>query len=185
MRADAIDRRNKIVEAAREVFASSGEEVALETIAATAGVGIATLYRNFASREELANEVVRSILIDIKRVARETTMTLETSLDAWRIFVESLVSLNTGALSAALARYETDELPVELRALQEEVLLSVEDLLSRAVAAGIVRPGISALELILLMGMISPPKSQAVRTRVPDFMATATGIVVAGMSPRK
>lgn len=53
MRADALERRKKLLAQARHVFARQGRTVALDVIADAAGVGIATLYRNFASREEL------------------------------------------------------------------------------------------------------------------------------------
>ena len=53
LRADAARNRAAIVAVAREVFAEQGLEAPLETIAARAGVGIATLYRRFPTREKL------------------------------------------------------------------------------------------------------------------------------------
>jgi AcrR family transcriptional regulator len=53
LRADAQRNRDKVLTAAVEAFAEHGEDVALETIAARAGVGIGTLYRHFPSREAL------------------------------------------------------------------------------------------------------------------------------------
>jgi AcrR family transcriptional regulator len=56
-RADAQRNRDKLLIAAKAAFADHGEEVALETIAARAGVGIGTLYRHFPSREALVAAV--------------------------------------------------------------------------------------------------------------------------------
>src|SRR5260370_40005516 len=53
LRADAARNRAAIVSVAREVFAEQGLEAPLEAIAARAGVGIATLYRRFPTREKL------------------------------------------------------------------------------------------------------------------------------------
>ena len=53
LRADAARNRAAIVAVARDVFAEQGLEAPLETIAARAGVGIATLYRRFPTREKL------------------------------------------------------------------------------------------------------------------------------------
>ena len=53
LRADAQRNRDKLLAAATEAFAEHGEDVALETIAARAGVGIGTLYRHFPSRDAL------------------------------------------------------------------------------------------------------------------------------------
>lgn len=53
LRADAARNRGRILKAAREVFAEQGLNVPIEQIAARAGVGVATLYRRFPTREDL------------------------------------------------------------------------------------------------------------------------------------
>ena len=53
LRADAARNRAAILAVARDVFAEQGLEAPLEVIAARAGVGIATLYRRFPTREKL------------------------------------------------------------------------------------------------------------------------------------
>lgn len=52
-RADAVRNRQRILEAARVAFADSGPETSMAEVARRAGVGMATLYRNFASRHDL------------------------------------------------------------------------------------------------------------------------------------
>lgn len=59
-RADAARNRQRILEAARAAFAASGDETSMAEVARRAGVGPATLYRNFATRREL----VRALLGD-------------------------------------------------------------------------------------------------------------------------
>ena len=53
LRADAQRNREKVLAAATVAFAEEGEGVALESVAARAGVGIGTLYRHFPSRDAL------------------------------------------------------------------------------------------------------------------------------------
>src|SRR3954464_14400251 len=80
LRADAQRNREKLLTAAMEAFADEGDGVALETVAARAGVGIGTLYRHFPSRDALivaayqqhvdslcaaAEELVRSLPADV------------------------------------------------------------------------------------------------------------------------
>jgi AcrR family transcriptional regulator len=60
LRADAQRNRDKLLTAATEAFAEEGEDVALETIAARAGLGIGTLYRHFPSREALVAAAYRN-----------------------------------------------------------------------------------------------------------------------------
>jgi AcrR family transcriptional regulator len=52
-RADAERNRERILTAARTAFADSQTEVSMAEISRRAGVGMATLYRNFSSRQEL------------------------------------------------------------------------------------------------------------------------------------
>jgi AcrR family transcriptional regulator len=53
LRADARRKREAILAAAVDVFAEKGVEIALDEVARRAGVGIATLYRHFPTREAL------------------------------------------------------------------------------------------------------------------------------------
>jgi AcrR family transcriptional regulator len=52
-RADAERNRDKILRAARTAFADPDAEVSMAEISRRAGVGMATLYRNFPGRQEL------------------------------------------------------------------------------------------------------------------------------------
>ena len=52
-RADAKRNRDKILAAARAAFADPGADVSMAEISRRAGVGMATLYRNFPGRREL------------------------------------------------------------------------------------------------------------------------------------
>ncbi|MGF6887511.1 AcrR family transcriptional regulator [Nocardia sp. GAS34] len=58
-RADAERNRRRLLEVARAAF-TSGDKVALESIAREAGVGIGTLYRHFPTREALVEAVYRA-----------------------------------------------------------------------------------------------------------------------------
>ena len=59
MRADARRNRERILAAARELFASSRPEVQIDDVARRAGVGIGTVYRHFPDKEALMGELVR------------------------------------------------------------------------------------------------------------------------------
>ncbi|MFG1606685.1 TetR/AcrR family transcriptional regulator [Actinoplanes sp. NPDC049265] len=59
-RADAVRNRQRILDAARAAFAATGPETSMAEVARQAKVGMATLYRNFASRHEL----LEALLVD-------------------------------------------------------------------------------------------------------------------------
>jgi AcrR family transcriptional regulator len=66
MRADARRNYERIVAIAREAFTEQGADVPLDVIARRAGVGNATLYRHFATRDMLVEAVYRP---DIEHLA--------------------------------------------------------------------------------------------------------------------
>lgn len=73
-RADAVRNRERIVEAAKRVFAS-GDDYGPEAIAREAGVGIGTLYRHFPDRNDLAAAVYDD---ELQSVAESAQLLLET-----------------------------------------------------------------------------------------------------------
>ena len=73
-RADAARNFDAVLEAAREVFTERGFDAPLEDVAERAGVGIATLYRNFPTREVLVENVY---IVEIQAVLAEAAASLE------------------------------------------------------------------------------------------------------------
>jgi AcrR family transcriptional regulator len=59
-RADAERNRERILEAAKEVFTRDGAAASLDEIARLSGIGNATLYRHFLTRDDLIEAVYRS-----------------------------------------------------------------------------------------------------------------------------
>ncbi len=82
-RADAARNFDAVLAAAREVFTERGFGAPLEDVAERAGVGIATLYRNFPTREVLVENVY---IVEIQSVIAEAGASQE--LAPW----EGLVS---------------------------------------------------------------------------------------------
>lgn len=61
MRLDALRRRNKLIDVGAHLLTRDGHSLTLEAVAERAGVGIATLYRNFPTREALIQRCVVAI----------------------------------------------------------------------------------------------------------------------------
>ena len=55
MRADARRNRERVLDAAREIFGKEGIEAQIDDVAACAGVGVGTVYRHFATKDALIN----------------------------------------------------------------------------------------------------------------------------------
>ncbi len=75
LRADARRNRDAILQAAREAFEADGVLTPLDTVATRAGVGNATLYRNFPTRDDLLAEVMQVSLVEALAEADELART--------------------------------------------------------------------------------------------------------------
>ncbi|MFJ9825159.1 TetR/AcrR family transcriptional regulator [Streptomyces sp. NPDC101160] len=71
LRADARRNRERILEAAVRAFSERGADVPIDTIAKAAGVGSATLYRHFPTREALVEAAYRNELARVCDSAAE------------------------------------------------------------------------------------------------------------------
>ena len=72
MRADARRNRQRLLDAALQVYAERGaDDASLDEIARRAGVGIGTLYRHFPTRRALLEAVYRDQVEELCAVARE------------------------------------------------------------------------------------------------------------------
>ncbi|GIF18245.1 AcrR family transcriptional regulator [Actinoplanes tereljensis] len=75
LRADAQRNRDAILAAAREIFAAEGVLTSLDGIALRAGVGNATLYRNFPTRDDLLAAVMQTSIATALAEADELART--------------------------------------------------------------------------------------------------------------
>jgi AcrR family transcriptional regulator len=150
LRADAARNRDAIVAVARDVFAEQGLEAPLEAIAARAGVGIATLYRRFPTREKLVGAALVDKVTEYVDAARRALAVP----DPWAGFagcVEQICELQAGdrglsdLLSMTLA---ADEQVEQLRRTANDLLITVID---RAKAQGTLREDFVGEDLVLLL----------------------------------
>src|SRR3954452_22472135 len=79
LRRDAQRNRERILVAARDVFAERGVEATLDDVAARAGVGVATVYRRYPNKEALLDELLEARIAELGGLADESL----SSPDAW------------------------------------------------------------------------------------------------------
>ena len=62
LRADARRNRERVLQAAREVFAEQGREAQMDDVARRAAVGVGTVYRHFPTKEALIDAIAGEAL---------------------------------------------------------------------------------------------------------------------------
>jgi AcrR family transcriptional regulator len=147
-RRDARDNREAILAAARALFADSAD-VAMVQVARRAGVGQATLYRNFPSRGALAAEILDESVDRIVAMAAEHAGQADAFFVLLRGLIDSMVNLY-GVAVLARRDAETDAHLQESRQRIRELL---KDPLCDAKAAGTLRRDVSVDDVFLLFGM--------------------------------
>ncbi|MEV4147074.1 helix-turn-helix domain-containing protein [Amycolatopsis sp. NPDC049691] len=150
LRSDARDNRSRILEAAREVFAADGLDVPMREIARRAGVGPATLYRRFPTKELLVTEAFTDQMRACYAVVDEGLA----DPDPWRgltLVVEKLCDIQardqgfTAAFTAAFPH------AIDFTADRERALRSIAELIRRAQEAGAVRADVVLDDLVLIL----------------------------------
>jgi AcrR family transcriptional regulator len=155
-RADALRNRERIVTAAREMFVEHGPEVPLDEIARRAGVGNATVYRNFPDRDALVREVVCSVL-DRTGAAGELALA-ETgdAFEALERFVHTSADERISALCPMVSSTFDQNHP-DLEAARERVERILQMVMDRAKAAGQLRPDVGVGDLMVAVAQLSRP----------------------------
>ena len=149
-RADATRNRERILGVAREAFADPGADVSMAEISRRAGVGMATLYRNFPGRRQLL-EALYSDEIDAVCAAAETIEgeTPGAVLEAWlRRFFIYFVSKRH--VADALLAQPGDESPVVGEG-RPRVLAAGEPLLRAAQGSHEVREDLTLEQILDLL----------------------------------
>jgi AcrR family transcriptional regulator len=152
MRADAKRNYERLVTAARTVFAQEGGGASMEAIAKEAGVGVGTLYRHFPKRIDVVESVYREDVDELQTVAESATATLEPwpALVAW---LEAFVRYAMGKKRFLNELHEAFEKNPDLRSASRERIVSALDIvLTRAQEAGVVRSDVDAPDLMQLLG---------------------------------
>lgn len=146
-RTDARRNRERLVTAATAVFAEAGVDAPLDSVARRAGVGNATMYRNFPTREALLEAVLQGLHETLARHAAEllTATPAEDAFFRWvQLFVEYTQSyLGLPEPIMATMRDEESALSASCRAMRT----TAGRLLRRAQDAGELRRDVDAADV--------------------------------------
>jgi AcrR family transcriptional regulator len=178
LRADAQRNLERVLEAAAEAFAERGADVSVDEIARRAGVGHATVFRRFPTKESL---IAAAVCRRVDALAAHAGEALEHADpgDAFHEFVwhagETFAA--DRALFDGLGRCVEIPDVAESKAKLNEL---VEQLIERAQASGAVRTDVGAEDVSLLVGSAI----QATRHSTdPDAWRRYLAVVLDGLRP--
>lgn len=150
LRADAERNRLRLLAAAEELFRERGLEVGVGEIAEHAGVGRGTLFRNFASKEDLIAAVVVERVASAMALGR-AALEADDPVPALFEFLEEIVGrqqLDRALFEAVGDTFMTNP---EIRGAHLELMGILDQLLTRAQATGQIRADVGALDILMLI----------------------------------
>ena len=179
LRADAVRNRQRILDAAAELFAERGLHVSLDEVAERAGVGVGTVYRRFPDRDALIDALLQSRVDEFFEMVERAAA----NPDPWEGLIEFIESgaefhgrnraLKELMFSARGSREWVDE-------VRARVKPKVEAMVKAAKEQGKLREDLDVLDVPMLELMLAGA-IEFTRDAKPDIWRRMLGIVVDGL----
>ena len=180
LRADAARNRERLLDAAAEVFAARGLDATLDEIARHAGVNVATAYRHFASKQELAREFRRQCVDRAVAITEEA----QAQPDPWAgvvLFLQRTldeIAANRVMVDVLTRAYDGEQ----FAELLQRTSPPLEQLLERGRRAGVVRADITATDFAPILTMLSSVSGPG-GSGLPDLPHRYIALILAGLRP--
>ena len=183
-RADAARNRDMLLAAATRAFASAsasaGEEPSMRAIAREAGVGIATLYRHFPTRESLVNAVYHDQVQRLTSGARELLEQVppDEAMRRWMDLFADWLATKHGMLDTLLAMIESGA--ITQAQTRDELRKAITAILDAGRASGDLRGDVSAEDVAAsLLGILTVTGRSEDKTQASRLL----DLLMAGLRP--
>ena len=156
MRADAQRNRERLIEAAREVFREQGYDASLDEVAKRAGVGAGTLYRHFPSRDVLMDAILQS-WVDRVNDAVDKVLVHEGAprdlLLSWFETYVALISMHKGGPAKITSAMGDETSPIVTKC--QVLAAATQRVVDRLVEEHALREHIEAVQMCRLVGGVA------------------------------
>lgn len=176
LRADAQRNRERVVEAAREVFAQHGLDASMNEIARRAGVGIATLLRRFPTRDDL----IAATFAEKMRAYSEAITDALANPDPWHgfcAFIERVCQMQADDRGFADVLTMTFPAAKALEAERDRAANALTELIDHAKKTGRLRTDFAHQDLPLIL-MANAGVVTATRDAAPDAWRRLVGYLI-------
>jgi AcrR family transcriptional regulator len=182
MRADARRNRQRLLDAALQVYAERGaDDASLDEIARRAGVGIGTLYRHFPTRQALLEAVYRDQVEELCAVARELhdEAPPEQALERWLRALMAFATTKKNLSSSLMSGPNKSEVATSCSAMVRE---AATKLLAEAQQTGQVRADVDAIDLLRMSHALAIAADLPYSH--PDQGERLMSVLLAGLRPQ-
>jgi AcrR family transcriptional regulator len=180
LRKDAELNRRRIIAAAREVFRDRGVGATLNDVARHAGVGVGTVYRRFADKEQLIDALFEDMIETVERVTRAG---LEEP-DAWvglTVGLEKVCEVQAMDRGLREVMLGTGRGPQRQAQMRERVAPLLHQLVARAKEQGGLRPDMVPIDFPIIQLMLGAVTE---RFGQPELWRRYLALLIDGMRAR-
>ena len=156
-RADARRNWERLLAAAEALFAERGTEASLDEIARRAGVGIATLYRNFPTREALLAALLHERFSSLLAKGHQLLTSTEprAALEAWLEAVVEHIRTYQGLAASLAPTTLCSESESDLASPCEQMRAVGIQLIERAQQAGQIRADVIPSDVMMMANAVA------------------------------
>lgn len=152
LRADARRNRERIMDAARALFAECGAATQMDDVARRAQVGVGTVYRHFPTKQALLGELLAAKFRGHAQIARKWAV----EPDGWVAFEgflrETFAQIAQDATLQQRVHWVDDDEALAIAAAARDVVVGiVGEMIDRAQAQGRMRPTFTVDDIPALM----------------------------------
>jgi AcrR family transcriptional regulator len=179
LRRGVARNRERIIEAAREVFSEQGLQAPIGDVARRAGVGIATLYRRFPTRPELITCAFTAKMQDYAD-ATEEALGYDDPWEGFCWYVERLCEMQAGDHGFTEVLTLTFPSNAAFEEVRHRTFLRFRELTRRAKRAGRLRTDFSTEDLPLIL-MANAGVVAASAFAAPDAWRRIIQVILQGL----
>lgn len=182
LRADAQRNLERILEAARAVFAEEGLEASVADVAQRAGVGTATIFRRFPTKDDLVAAMLEQELESVIARARAAAEANDPAAAIAEFFSGVVQTFIEDRCFCEASGGDLFERP-RMQDLVGELVAAIDQLLRGAKAAGAIRPDVVAEDIGFLINALGLAGLRLEHT-APGAWRRYVEIVLAGLAPQ-
>jgi AcrR family transcriptional regulator len=182
LRRDAAANRERILYTARRLFADQGLETSMDEVARSAGVGPATLYRRFPTKEALLDAVLGDVLERFHGFAQEALQN-DDAFAGLELLLEQATQLqseNRGLLDILILRLPQEPQLAKARARFWPL---VEQLVERAQQQGTLRTDLAPTDITVLLWQLGRVVDTT-SAYAPDLWRRYLALALDGLGPQ-
>jgi AcrR family transcriptional regulator len=179
LRRDAVRNRARLIESAKIVFRERGRETTLDDIAAHAGLGVATAYRNYPNKKALLEELFEEPLGRLLAFAADAPATP----NAWDALIEFIELVVEVCAENPVLAYEFAHVEGGLegvRVVRERLFAPISQLVQRAKDEGRLRADFQQADIEIINTMLVKVIEES-HLREPDLWRRYFALIVDGL----